>query len=397
MIYSKYDKYIANMCSTISIDFNNYDWYDYIEGKRGIEYVHVHSDYEELSEITKNTTHGIKILKKYMSELVNVFMHSNPDLINHLPNITLFDAAISSDPEYLKNIKNFTPELCEKAIKANPLALQYIPANFKTIELCTIAVEIDGMALQFVDNQSVDICIAAVSNNPKSITYAKYQTDDICSIALNKNSYMFTDILDPSYNICILAIELNPYNLKYINNQTDDMCMYALNINPSVISVIKNQTPAMYKYCGAKRGDLIELVQDKKEEYALIALNTWPPAIKYIINQTESMCMDCVKRDGLMLVYINDNVLTNDIILKALEQNGFAFIYAHPKITDSDFYVYALYVSIYQSKSFNGNGCYDCKPSVEKIISILSSQLGLNNDIIDSIHKLHLNQYKVAR
>lgn len=56
---------------------------------------------------------------------------------------------LSKDGFYLKRIKkNQTSELCEIAIRQNPLALKFV--NERTLELCQLAVSLDLQALKFV-------------------------------------------------------------------------------------------------------------------------------------------------------------------------------------------------------------------------------------------------------
>lgn len=56
---------------------------------------------------------------------------------------------LSKDGRYLKRIKtNQTPELCEIAIRQNPMALEFVKEP--TLELCQLAVSISKKAMKFV-------------------------------------------------------------------------------------------------------------------------------------------------------------------------------------------------------------------------------------------------------
>lgn len=56
---------------------------------------------------------------------------------------------LAKDGRYLKRIKkNQTPELCEIAIRRDPMALEFV--NEPTLELCQLAVGISEKALKFV-------------------------------------------------------------------------------------------------------------------------------------------------------------------------------------------------------------------------------------------------------
>lgn len=57
-----------------------------------------------------------------------------------------------------------TPELCVRAVRVNPEALDYVPDNIKTPEFCMMAVKRHWQALKFVPEQwlTEDICMAAL-------------------------------------------------------------------------------------------------------------------------------------------------------------------------------------------------------------------------------------------
>jgi hypothetical protein len=58
-----------------------------------------------------------------------------------------------------------------KAVENNGYALQFV-AN-QTQEICLKAVENDGYALKFVANQTQEICLKAVENNGDALHYVK--------------------------------------------------------------------------------------------------------------------------------------------------------------------------------------------------------------------------------
>ena len=63
----------------------------------------------------------------------------------------------------LEYVENQTPEVCEAAVMQNGLALEYV--KDQTPEVCEAAVMQDGLALRYVENQTPEICLAAVRNN----------------------------------------------------------------------------------------------------------------------------------------------------------------------------------------------------------------------------------------
>ena len=55
------------------------------------------------------------------------------------------------------------------AVKCNGLALQFI--QNQTSEICMTAVQQNGLALQFVHNKTPEICLAAVQQNGLALQY----------------------------------------------------------------------------------------------------------------------------------------------------------------------------------------------------------------------------------
>ncbi len=47
----------------------------------------------------------------------------------------------------------------------------------------------NGLALQLVDEQTPEICMAAVQNCPSAIRYVKNQTPEICMAAVKNSGY----------------------------------------------------------------------------------------------------------------------------------------------------------------------------------------------------------------
>ena len=74
-------------------------------------------------------------------------------------------------PEHLKS-----PELCKLAISEYGWALEYVPDKYKTPELCEIAVSTSGWALQIVPEElkSFDLCEIAVRESVNAIDASKW-------------------------------------------------------------------------------------------------------------------------------------------------------------------------------------------------------------------------------
>ena len=71
---------------------------------------------------------------------------------------------------------NQTLEICLKAVSQNGFALQYV--KDQTLEICLKAVSQDGRALQYVKNQTPEICLKAVSENRNVFRYCDREVLD---------------------------------------------------------------------------------------------------------------------------------------------------------------------------------------------------------------------------
>ena len=71
------------------------------------------------------------------------------------------------------------------AIRQNGCALQYIKEQ--TEEICKLAVQQHGSALQFVKKQTEEICKLAVQRDSRALQFVKKQTEEICKLAVQQN------------------------------------------------------------------------------------------------------------------------------------------------------------------------------------------------------------------
>ena len=89
----------------------------------------------------------------------------------------------------IEYIKHQTLGLCKLAVQLEGLALQFIKPEFKTPEICELAVRECGYALRYVENQTDTICKLAVQQNGGALQYVIKQTDEICRLAIQQNDY----------------------------------------------------------------------------------------------------------------------------------------------------------------------------------------------------------------
>ena len=64
-------------------------------------------------------------------------------------------------------------------------------STYNTIDECLEAVKEDGLKLEFIEeeNQTEEVCLAAIRNDPSSIRYVKHQTPKLCGEAIKVGLY----------------------------------------------------------------------------------------------------------------------------------------------------------------------------------------------------------------
>jgi Domain of unknown function (DUF4116) len=215
-------------------------------------------------------------------------------------------------------IDSRTPELCRLAIEQNALALKYVPSDLKlnrgeegslnfwqkvvgwwknggshrTSELCRLAVQKDGRALEYVP--------------------IKYRDRELCHSAIQQHGdalrYVPDKYTSELYN---LAIEQNGWTLRYMPD--------------------KYRTYELYRLAIQKDGLSLQFVPEKyinHELYCLAVKQTgW--ALEYVPDEhkTLELCRLAVLKDGWTLVYVPERYRTLEICRLAVEQNGEALYY----------------------------------------------------------------------
>lgn len=104
---------------------------------------------------------------------------------------------VRNDWTTLGFINDQTVEICSAAIHRNPEALSLVKKQ--TPELCLLAVQLDGEALFHVHNQTPEICLAAVKSKSSALRFVKDPSIDLCVEAVLRDDnaivYVKTELL----------------------------------------------------------------------------------------------------------------------------------------------------------------------------------------------------------
>jgi hypothetical protein len=77
----------------------------------------------------------------------------------------------------------------------------------------------DGSALQFVKEQTPEICMKAVKQNGLALQFFKEQTPEICVEAVKQNGLALKHVKEQTPKICVEAVKQDILALEYINDE----------------------------------------------------------------------------------------------------------------------------------------------------------------------------------
>ena len=196
----------------------------------------------------------IKEIKNSSKEIKNIFTFKKNKLykiFNEDLELIKMKSKEESFIEYsglkLEFIENQTEELCFKAVQNNSFALKFVNKKFITEKLCLLAFNNEeygnanniGELLEFVKPEFItyERCLIIIKNNGLNIKYIneKFHTEELCLIAVGQYHYGSGELLkyikNPTMKVCIEAVKTIKSALKYvpIEMQTDVLSALANN------------------------------------------------------------------------------------------------------------------------------------------------------------------------
>ena len=188
----------------------------------------------------------------------------------------------------LEYIKNQTPEICLVAVKENGWALKFV--NQQTPDICLAAVKENGWALKFVNQQTLEVCLAAVAQNGHALEYVNQQTPDVCLTAVKTHGCALEHVQKQTPEICWAAVKQDGWALECVQKQTPEICWAA---------VTRNEYDLEF-------GWALEYVQKQTPEicWAAVRQNAW--ALYLVKEQPPKICWVAVTQYGYASVFMKD-------------------------------------------------------------------------------------------
>lgn len=138
---------------------------------------------------------------------------------------------VAYDGEYLKDVEEQTPEICIAAVSENSFALAH------------------------VKEQTPEICIAAFKQLAKEwrrgnfdcagslLRMVKKHTPEVCAAAMAVDLHAFRSIREQTYELCMMAVKRCGMMLNYCKYKfrTPELCMTAFRVNPLAAKFFPNR------------------------------------------------------------------------------------------------------------------------------------------------------------
>lgn len=126
----------------------------------------------------------------------------------------------------------------------------------------------DGSLLKNVENQTEELCLAAVTSKGGALKYVKNHTPEIVIAAINQNGGAIHFVTNPSHELIELAVMKNPESLlalaeKYKWEEDEVFLLHILRKQPAVLPYLSGNT--VEKLCREYKNLLLEIIASKRE------------------------------------------------------------------------------------------------------------------------------------
>jgi hypothetical protein len=142
--------------------------------------------------------------------------------------------------EFLSTLDQAT--LCQMVARNGNL-LSYV--DNQTEEICLAAVNRYGCALQFVKNQTEAVCLAAVQQDGLALQFVNHPTDAVNLAAVQQNGYAIRDVPRKTHALSLAAVQQNPFVVYWIRDQTEEICLAAVQRDGRALEHVRHPTEAV--------------------------------------------------------------------------------------------------------------------------------------------------------
>jgi len=107
----------------------------------------------------------------------------------------------------------------------------------------------DYKALEYVKNQTDELCTLAIMQNGSAIQFVKNQTKELCELAINKDGTSLQYVRDQTDELCRSVVQKEGFRIQYVKNPTDELCDLAVQqiLKTSSYDVIERYADVLFK------------------------------------------------------------------------------------------------------------------------------------------------------
>lgn len=175
-----------------------------------------------------------------------------------------------------------------------------------TEEMMLLAVQQDGLLLQYIKEPTAVVCEAALRQNPKAIRFVK-EPDEAMMLAAVRQSWLLLEyIKQPSPAVRRAALEQAGWAIRLLPDATEEEKQMAVRRHPDAIQYIKE--PSVEVQLIAVKGDYVTLrdiaCADRKVELLAVAKDA--AAFLFIKQKTKEKCLDLLRVNIRIYQYMSE-------------------------------------------------------------------------------------------
>jgi hypothetical protein len=188
---------------------------------------------------------NLRVIDSQKPKLIKTELSSEPFKILNAPeyirnNEEYQNIAIEKMPALEPIIKNNNWDL---AIKKDPKLILYAPETIdnwenRVLDYLTLNKHSIDIPKRLRDNQN--LMIAYLEENPSALQYIKDQTPEMCLSAVKRFGFALSHVKDQTDEICLAAVEQTGYALQLVKNQTEEICLAAVKNDKSSLQYVRD-------------------------------------------------------------------------------------------------------------------------------------------------------------
>lgn len=334
---------------------------DYIELIKSASYI-PHNAFAHIPKEKLSFKIMLLAIEKDIEALTRVPENLSTEELN-----SLYLSAVKIDPRALQYIplEKRSEEICQIALAGNQFAFQFFPPTLLTYEFCLDKVKNNGWMLQYIPKEVLEtapwakeIYVAAINDNPQALQFS------IPPNILTKNDYLEAlkkDISAVKYipdeiltsEMYVQAVKVDPSIFKKIpsDKMTDAIIIAALEQNPMLLKRVVNKYPEKltedmcliaFSNQLLDSSDVFKIFEIipthmRSEAVSLRAVRLNWECLQFVpstLSNLEILYSEAINLNGLALQFIPESMITKELILRGIRNNDYVINYVPKSMLD---------------------------------------------------------------